>query len=71
MDWCSQHCIGGGNQNHPQEKEMQETKWLSEEALQIAKKNKRGKRQRRKRKIYPTDTELQRITRRDKKALLS
>ena len=38
MDWCSQHCIGGGNQNHPQEKEMQEIKWLSEEALQIAEK---------------------------------
>ena len=42
---------------------------MSEEALQIA--QKRSERQRRKGKmgkIYPTDTELQRIARRDKKA---
>ena len=27
---------GAGNQNYPQEKEMQKAKWLSEEALQIS-----------------------------------
>ena len=30
------HCIAGSDQNHPQEKEMQKAKWLSEEALQTA-----------------------------------
>ena len=33
-------CTGGDDWNHPQIKEMQKEKWLSEEALQIAKKNK-------------------------------
>ena len=37
------HCIGGGDQNHPQEKEMQNAKWLSEEALQIAEKRRDAK----------------------------
>ena len=36
MDGGAEHCAGIGDQNHPQEKEMQKTKWLSEEALQIA-----------------------------------
>ena len=40
---------GGDDQEHPQEKEMQKAKWLSEEALQIAKK--RSEKQRRKGKI--------------------
>ena len=34
-DEGSEQGIGGGNQNHPQEKEMKKAKWLSEEALQI------------------------------------
>ena len=36
--WTEIHdiCTGRGDQNHPQEKEMQKAKWLSEEALQIA-----------------------------------
>ena len=53
----------------PKKKKCKKAKWLNEEALQIA--EKRNKRQRRKGKmgkIYPTDTELQRIARRDKKA---
>ena len=29
-------CTGDRNQDHPQEKELQKAKWLSEEALQIA-----------------------------------
>ena len=32
------HCIGGRDQDHPQGKEMQKGQMLSEEALQIAKK---------------------------------
>ena len=27
MDKGLQHCTGGGDQNHPQEKEMQKRKW--------------------------------------------
>ena len=38
MDGGLWHCTEGGDQNHPQEKEMQKGKVLSEEALQIAKK---------------------------------
>ena len=37
------------------EKKCKKTKWLSEEALQIAVKKKRSKRQRRKGKIYPSN----------------
>ena len=36
MDGGSSHCIGGCDQDHPQEKDMQKAKWLLEEALQIA-----------------------------------
>ena len=41
MDRGLQHCIGGGVQNHPQEKEIQKGK-MSEEALQIAVKRREG-----------------------------
>jgi len=36
MDGGLWHCTGGSDQDHPQAKEMQKAKWLSEEALQIA-----------------------------------
>ena len=36
VDGGSWHCTGGSDQDHPQEKEMQKGKMLSEEALQIA-----------------------------------
>ena len=36
MDGRSWHCVGGSDQDHPQEKEMIKGKILSEEALQIA-----------------------------------
>ena len=53
----------------PKEKKFKKAKWLSEEALQIAEKRRevKGKGE----KIYPSDAELQRIARRDKKAFLS
>ena len=38
----------------PKKKKSKKAKWLSEEALQIAKKQKRNERQGRKRKVYPT-----------------
>ena len=43
MDGGSWHCTGGSDQDHPQEKEMQKGKWLSEEALQIAEKRREAK----------------------------
>ena len=36
MDGCLRHCTGDRNQDHPQEKEMQKSKMVSEEVLQIA-----------------------------------
>ena len=43
MDRGSWHCIGDSDQDHPQEKEMQKAKWLSEKALQIAEKRREVK----------------------------
>ena len=43
MDGASWHCTGGNDQDHPQEKEMQKTKWLSEEDLQAAMKRRDAK----------------------------
>ena len=40
MDGASWDCTGRGDKNHPQEKEMQKGKMVSEEALQIAEKRK-------------------------------
>ena len=39
----TKHCTRGSDQDHPQEKEMEKAKWLSEEALQIAEKIKEVK----------------------------
>ena len=38
MDRGSWHCTGDRDQDHPHAKEMQESKMVSEEALQIAEK---------------------------------
>ena len=54
MDRGSQHCIGDGDQNRLQEKEMQEGKVLSEEAVQVCEKR-REEKIRGKGKIYPTE----------------
>ena len=43
MGGGSWHCTGGSDQDHPQEKEMQKAKCLSEEALQIAEERREGK----------------------------
>ena len=43
MDGGPRHCTGGSDQDHPQEKETQKAKWLSEESLQIAEKRRGAK----------------------------
>ena len=43
MNRDSGHCTGGSDQDHPQEKDMQNAKWLSEEALQITPKRREAK----------------------------
>ena len=50
---------------------MQKANWLSEEALQIAVKRREVKSKGEKERYTHLNTEFQRITRRDKKALLS
>ena len=42
-DGGSWHCRGSNDQDHPQEREKQEGKWLSEEGLQIAEKRREAK----------------------------
>ena len=58
-------------QDHPQEKEKQKGKWLSEEALQIAEKRREMKGKEEKERYTHLNAEFQRIGRRDKKAFLS
>ena len=55
------------DQDHPQEKEMQKAKWLSEEALQIAVKRKEVKGKGEKERYTHLNAEFQRTTSRDKK----
>ena len=50
MDRGSCHSTGDRDQDHPQEKEIQKTKWLSEEDLQIAVKRREAKSKGEKRK---------------------
>ena len=71
MDGGSRLCTGGRDQDHPQEKEMQKAKWLSEEALQIAEKRREAKGKGKKERYTHLNAEFQRIARRDKKAFLS
>ena len=71
MNWGSQHYIGGGDSNHPKAKDMQETKWLSEEALQIAGEKREVKSKAERERYSQLNAEFQRIVRRHKKAFLS
>ena len=57
--------------NHPQEKEMQKAKWLSEEALQIAVKRRKAKSKGEKERYTHLNAEFQRIARRDFKKAAS
>ena len=71
MDGGLRHCTGDRDQEHPQEKEMQKSKWLPEEALQIAVKRREAKSEGEKERYSHLNAEFQRIARRDKKAFLS
>ena len=72
MDRGSLHCTGGGDQNHPQQKEMQKkAKWLSEEALQIAEKRREANGKGEKERYTHLNAEFQRRARTVKKVFLS
>ena len=58
------------DQDRPQEK-CKNTKWLFEEALQIAEKRREAKGKGEKKRYTHLNAEVQRIARRDKKAFLS
>ena len=49
------HFTGGGNQDHPQEKEMQKDKMVVWGGLKHSCEKKRSETQRRKEKIFPSD----------------
>ena len=55
----------------PEKKKCKKSKWLSEEALQIAKKKKEAKRKGEKERYIHLNSAFQRIARRIKKAFLS
>ena len=55
----------------PKKKKCKNSKWLSEEALQIAEKRKEAKGKGEKERYMHLNAEFQRIARRDKKAFLS
>ena len=55
----------------PKKKKCKKTKWLSEEALQIAEKRREAKGKGEKERYSHVNAECQRIARRDKKAFLS
>ena len=66
------HCTGDKEQDHPNKKGKQKkTKWLSEEALQIAVKRRKVKSKGEKESYTHLSAEFQRIARRNKKAFLS
>ena len=70
MDGGSRPCTRGSDRDHPQEKEMQKEKWLSEEALKIAEKWREVKTKGEKERYTHLNTDLKGIARRDKKAFL-
>ena len=63
--WMEVHDVVQREQEHPQEKEMQKTRWLSEEALQIAVKRMEVKSKGEKERYTRLNAELQKIARRD------
>ena len=71
--WTEVHDIvqGTGIENIPKKKKCKNTKWLSEEALQIAVKRREAKNKGEKERYTHLNSEFQRIARRDKKAFLS
>ena len=62
---------GAGSKTIPKKNKCKKTKWLSEEALQIAVKRREVKSKGEKERYTHLNAEFQRISRRDKKAFLS
>ena len=60
--------MGGNDQNHPKEKEMQEAKWLSKKSSKIAEREKKQKAKREKESYIQQNAEFQTIARRDKRS---
>ena len=71
MDRGSWYCTGGGDQDHPQEKEMQKGKMVVWGGLTIAEKRREAKSKGEKERYTHLNAEFQRIARRNKKAFLS
>ena len=59
------------NKTIPKEKKIKKAKWLSEEALQIAKERRDVKRKRENERYIQLNADFQRRVQRDKKALLN
>ena len=70
MDGGSWHFTAGADENHPQEKEMQEDTMISEEALQIAEKIRDVKGKGEKERSIHLNAEFPTIARRGKKGFL-
>ena len=66
-----EHCTGGSDQNNLKEKEMQEGKVLSEEALQTAEKRREMKSKEERKRYTQLNAEFQRTVRRNKKAFFN
>ena len=64
----SRRCTGDRDQDHPHGKEMLKTKMAVWGGFTNSCEKKRGEKQRRKGKIFPSECRVQRIARRDKKA---
>ena len=74
MDGGPQHCKRDRNQDHPKgkkKKKSKNSKWLVEEALEIAVKRREVKSKGEKERNTHLNAEFQTIARRDKKAFLS
>ena len=71
MDGGLWHCIGGGDENHSQEKEMKKGKMAVWGGLTNSWEKKRSESKGVKERYTHLNAEFQRIARRDKKAFLS
>ena len=69
MEWDSWHCTGGSDQDHPQEKDMQNSKMVICLTNSWERRVAKGKGE--KERYKHLNAEFQRIARRDKKAFLS
>ena len=67
MDGGLQHCMGGGHQNHPQEKQMWEAKVVAWGGLKNSWENKRRERER----YTQWNADFQTVARSDKKVFIS